>query len=103
VNGVIETNIRSFTGNWSGDGHIDNAGDAEIIELHAGEYMVSEMVETFVKVVELDQNHYDAGDNVAIFYRSGTTPANCDIDVWNIYTVPFLSEGYVRVRIESTL
>lgn len=103
VTGVIETNIRTFTGNWSGTGIIANAGDAELIALNAGEYMVSEMVETFVKVVELDQNHYDAGDNVTIQYRNGNTPANCDIDSWHTYSVPFLSLGYVRVRIESTL
>jgi hypothetical protein len=95
--------VRPFTGNWSGDGHIANAGDAEIIELHSGEYMVSEMVETGVKTVELDQNHYDAGDNVKLSYRNGATPANCDIDAWHNYIAPFLSEGYVRIRLDSTL
>ena len=65
--GVVETNVRDFSGNWTGTGTILGAADAEIISLTAGEYMESEVVNTGVKTVELDQNHYDVtGDNLYV-------------------------------------
>lgn len=65
--------------------------------------MVSEVVDTDVKTVELDQNHYDiTGDNVTLMYRHGATQEACEAAEWEDYTVPFLSLGYVQVRISST-
>jgi hypothetical protein len=72
--------------------------------MDAGEYMESEVVNTGVKFVELLQNNYDiTGDDVLLKYRHGATEVACLASAWNNYTVPFLSLGYVQVRIESTL
>lgn len=104
ITGVIETNIRTFTGNWTGTGIIENAGDAERLALETTEYMISEVVYTTARMVELDQNHYDpSGDNVNLDYRHGATQAECEAAAWNDYTVPFNSLGYVQVRVTSTL
>ena len=33
----------------------------------------------------------------------GATEAACEIAAWNNYTVPFVSLGYVQIRMTSTL
>lgn len=100
--GVIETNVRTFADNWTGTGAILNGNpDAERVELGAGEYMISEPVNTGARYVELDQNHYNpAGDNVVMSYRTGDSVVNCELDDWHVYSVPFISGGYVEVKIE---
>lgn len=104
VTGVTEANTRAFAGNWTGTGDISSSGDGETIDINAGEYMESEVVNTGIKTVELDQNHYDiTGDTVKLEYRHGATIVDCEAAGWNDYTIPFLSLGFVQVRIESTL
>lgn len=103
MTGVIEDNVRTFAGNWSGTGAIENAGDLERLALEAGENMTSEIVDTGARTIELDYNHYRAGDAVLLRYRHGATPADCVAAGWINYTVPFTSLGYVQVRVESTL
>ena len=77
--------------------------DAEVLKLGVGEYMISEVVNTGIKVVQLLQNQYDVGDDVTIAYRHGATQAACEAAAWNDYTVPFASAGYVQVKVTSTL
>jgi hypothetical protein len=102
--GVIETNIRDFAGNWTGTGGISGINDAEKIGLHAGDYMISEVVNTGVRTVELLQNNYDpAGDDVNLDYRHGATEVDCLAAAWNDYTVTFVSLGFVQIRLTSTL
>lgn len=102
--GVTETNVRDFSGNWTGTGAISGAADAETIDLNSGEYMISEVVNTGVRVVELEQNHYDeTGDDVNMDYRHGADAAACEAASWNDYSAPFQSLGYVQVRLTSTL
>lgn len=95
--------MRTFAGNWSGTGAIENAGDLERVALESGEYMASEIVDTGARTVELDYNHYRAGDAILLRYRHGATPGDCAAAAWVNYTVPFISLGYVQVRLESTL
>ena len=72
--------------------------------MHSGEYMISEVVETGASTVELDQNHYDiSGDTIDLDYRHGATQVACEAAAWNDYTVPFVSLGFVQVRVMSTL
>lgn len=100
VTGVLETNIRTFSGNWTGTGSIEGSGDSENLVLDTGQYMVSEVVETGIQNVELLQNNYASGDTVTLQYRHGATQVACEAADWNDYTVPFISLGYVQVRIE---
>jgi len=101
VTGVTQSNVRTFTGNWTGTGTIENSGDAERIALHSAQYMEGEVVNTGIKTVSLSQNVYDAGDMAIIKYRHGVDSASCLAASWNNYTVPFGSLGYVQIRIES--
>ena len=103
--GVTETNVRDFAGNWSGTGSIVSSGDDEQICLSSGQYMESEVVQTFVGgTVSIYQNKYDiTGDDVLLRYRHGNSEANCLAASWQDYTVPFASLGFVQVRVESTL
>jgi len=103
ITGALEDNIRTFAGNWTGTGAIENSGDAERVALEAGEYMVGEVVDTGTQTVELLQNEYAVGDDVTLEYRHGATRAACEAAGWNAYTVPFASLGFVQVRLESTL
>ena len=100
---MVEDNIRTFVSDWSGTGTISNSGDAETIDLNAGEYMVTEVVYTDTLEVELLQNHYDpTGDDVVLKYRHGNSEENCLVASWTTYTVPFASLGYVQLRLEAT-
>ena len=102
--GVLEANVRDFSGNWTGTGSIEGAGDAEIIALNAGENMVSEVVYTDTIICEVLQNEYDpTGDDVTLEYRHGATEGACEVAGWNAYVVPFASDGYAQIRITSTL
>ena len=104
VTAVTETNVRTFAGNWTGTGTIENSGDTERLALDSGEYMISEVVETGEETVILKQNFYDpTGDNVDMDYRHGATQEACEAASWNDYTVPFASLGYVQVRMTSTV
>ena len=102
--GVTETNIRDFSGNWTGTGSVSGSGDAEIISLDSGEYMESEVVQiSSGKTVRLRQNVYDGtGDDVTLKYRTGATSAACQAAEWSAYSTPFGSLGYVQVRVEAT-
>lgn len=100
---MVEDNIETFATNWTGTGTISGVGDAETICLDAGEYMESNVVETGTLTVEILQNLYDvSGDNVVLKYRHGDSQANCLAAGWNLYTVPFMSLGFVQVRLEAT-
>ena len=65
--------------------------------------MESDIVDTGTETVTLYQNLYDpTGDDVVLKYRHGATPAACVVAGWNAYTVPFVSAGYVQLRLEAT-
>jgi hypothetical protein len=94
-----------FNGNWTGTADIENigTGDNERLALETGEYMESEMVYTDVRNVALLQNEYAAGDDVELRYRHGATAALCQAAAWQAYVGAFLSDGYVEIRLDSTL
>jgi hypothetical protein len=98
--GVEEENIRTFVNNWTGIGTIENSGDNERIVLADGEYMESEVINIATELVQILQNKYLSGDNGLIKYKNGTTEENCLADSWNIYSDPFISLGYVKIRVE---
>lgn len=100
---MLEDNVRDFAGNWYGSGTISGSGDAEQICLEAGEYMISEIVETGDQIIQLLQNNYAAGDDVNMYYRTGATPEACFSAIWTTYSTPFTSLGYVQVKLESTV
>lgn len=63
--------------------------------------MESDIIETGAFDVSLFQNLYDpTGDDAILRYRHGATPNACAVASWNDYTVPFLSAGFVQVRLE---
>jgi hypothetical protein len=101
VTGVTETNVRTFAGNWTGTGTVENSGDTERLALGAGEYMESEVVNTSTRSIKLLQNTYSAGNTVTIKYRTGASESACRAAGWSTYTVPFDSTGYVQIRVEA--
>ena len=100
MTGVLEDNVRTFAGNWTGTGAISGSGDAEIMCVDAGESMISEVVETGAMLVTLLQNVYATGDTITISYRHGATVGDCTAASWNAYSIPFTSLGYVQVKVE---
>ncbi len=69
--------------------------------LDDGEYMESNTVQTGIVDVTLLQNVYAAGDSAVIKYRHGATDVDCEAAAWIVYTAPFMSLGFVQVRIEN--
>ena len=63
--------------------------------------MESEVVHAGVFLTTILQNEYQSGDTVTLKYRHATSANDCVVASWNIYTVPFMSLGYVQVRIEG--
>lgn len=100
VTGVLETNTRAMAANWTGTGDTAGSGDTDAIFLGSGEYMESEIVETGVRSIQLLINEYATGDSATIKYKNGGTVAACNADSWNTYSVPFTSDGYVKVRLD---
>jgi hypothetical protein len=101
VTSVTEDNARTFAQDWTGTGTIELSGDDERIALSAGQSMTSAVVSTGAVSVVLTYNQYKAGDTVTFEYRHGATPNACDVASWNTYTVPFVSDGYVQVRVSA--
>lgn len=97
--GVAEARVRDFTGNWTGTGTITGTGDAERLELNVNEYMISETVHAGTERVSILTNVYAAGDTVQVQYREGATQAACESASFGDYTVPFVSLGYVQIRV----
>jgi hypothetical protein len=65
--------------------------------------MESPIVDTGAFTVSLFQNLYDAlGDDVTIEYRHGATEQACFGAVYQIYAVPFVSLGFVQIRLTAT-
>jgi len=102
--GVVEDNIRDFSGNWTGTGAIAGAGDAEQIQLQTGENMESEdwhLGSCLYNSARLRQNIYDVlGDDVTLKYKTAATQGALAGVGWSNYVAPFQSLGWVKVRIE---
>jgi hypothetical protein len=77
--------------------------DTERLALETGENMVSEVVNTGNVSVLIDYNVYAAGDNINLDYRHGATVAACEGAGWNDYVAPFVSLGFIQIRVTSTL
>jgi len=103
LTGVTQDNVLTFAGNWTGTGSITGTNDAETMCIDEGEYMMSEIVETGDMIVVLTQNTYDPGgeDAPILEYRTGATSAECFDAAWIIYTAPFLSAGYVQIKVTN--
>lgn len=64
--------------------------------------MVSQVVETGTLTVELLQNYYDpTGDDAIMSYRHGASEAACLAAGWTVYTTPFVSLGFVQIKLEA--
>jgi len=100
--GVTQDNALTFAANFTGTATISGSGDNEIISIWPGEYSESEIVNIGVGEVTISLNQYQSGvgEAVTVKYKDGDSEANCEADTWNIYSAPFTSEGFVKVRVE---
>jgi len=104
VTGVVETNVRTFAGNWTGTGVIENSGDGERVTLNAGEYMISEAVNMGAgSTIQILQNNYASGSTTTLEYRQGSTSAECGTAAFASYSGTFTCSGFVQIRVTSTL
>ena len=97
---MVEDNIRTFAQDWIGTGSTSGSGDEEIACLDAGEYLESEVINTGVVQARIRQNVYNSGQSILIKFRHGNSEANCLLDDYENYSVPFESLGFVQIRIE---
>ena len=104
VTGVVETNVRTFAGHWTGTGVIENSGDGERVTLNAGEYMISEAVNMGAgSTIQILQNNYASGSTTTLEYRQGSTSAECGTAAFASYSGTFTCSGFVQIRVTSTL
>ena len=68
----------------------DGTEESEVV------YMGAETVEILI-----DKYQTGSGDFPTIQYKDGSSKANCLADSWNNYTEPFVSTGYVQIRVEN--
>lgn len=100
--GVTESNIRNFTGNWSGTGYISGVNDAERLNFVAAENEESETWNIGAHRIKIQYNKYSAGSGIpTIKYKNGATQALCEADSWHNYIGSFVCSGWVKVRIET--
>ena len=104
VTGVTQDNVETFANKWSGTGEASGSGNNEIITLDSGENMESEVINIGDNKVEILIDEYQTGSGPApvIKYKDGNSVSNCNADSWNIYSVPFDSTGFVKIRIEAS-
>lgn len=100
--GVEEINIHDFSGKWSGTGYIAGAGDAEALFLEEGEYMESETWNIGARRIKVQLDKYGSGfGDPHIKIKDGASQAACEADSWEDYVGPYVSAGWVKVRIET--
>lgn len=102
VTGVSESNTRTFVDHWTGTGEISSAENNEQIGFGSNKYMMSEIVNTGSKNIELSINVYASGNSVSLLYRTGSTLLDCANSEWSVYGLPFLSLGYVQIRLQNS-
>lgn len=101
---VVETNVRTFSGNWTGTGQVEGSGDSERLSLNTAEYMISEVVNMGAgSTVQILQNNYASGSTTTLEYRQGSTSAECGTAAFASYSGTFTCAGYVQIRVTSTL
>jgi len=97
---VVETFVRTFTGNWEGTGLILSSGDTEAIALDSGQDRTSEARNIGNGNCYISTDKYLSGAGAqTIQYKTGSTRELCEADDWNNYTGPFNSEGWVQVKV----
>ena len=74
-----------------------------MIELDDGEYMITyDCINTGAVTVTLQKNKYGAGDaGTVLSYRHGASRSAARGASWNTYTTPFVSLGYVQIKVEN--
>jgi hypothetical protein len=99
---VTEDYARDFSGNWTGDGVISGSGDAEILTLSAvGDEAISETVKVGSGTMLVSVDKYGtggSGPSVTLYYKTGSTQANCEGDTWHSFVNKFVSSGWVKIR-----
>lgn len=102
--GVAEDNTKDFSGNWSGSALIVQPGVADVERLHfdPGEDKISETWNIGFGRVKITLDKYLPGFGTpTVYYKSGDTQVNCEADTWHPYVGSFVTQGWVKIRIEA--
>jgi hypothetical protein len=98
---VEEDFIEDFIDEWDGTGTVEDTGDSERIVLFPGQYMESytrHIGEGYLQIL-IDKYGVLGEGSPLVEYKDGDTSASCDADSWNVYSGPFYSQGWVKVRV----
>jgi hypothetical protein len=98
---ATQDHIRTFEQDWTvGTAEVEFSGDAERIAFDAGEYKESIPFNVGAIIVGIYPNYYAVGDTFTIEYKTGVSSVTCESKPsWETYTIPFLSEGFVKVKV----
>ena len=97
---VDETFVEDFQGKWEGSASIEGSGDSERLVFEPDEE--KKLITPWLYGVgqaKIYQNKYQTGDNVSVYYRTGSNIAATQAKSWSLYTGRVTSEGYVDVRL----
>jgi hypothetical protein len=87
---------------WVGTGSSLGSGDAERLALADGEFIDSPTYNIGVGAVRLRSDVYDTGTGSStIYYKQGSTEANCIADTWHEYTHSFSCAGWIKIRVAN--
>lgn len=99
--GVEEDYPRTFSLHWTGTADISGAGDTEIVTFYAGDYEESETWNIGAGRIKILTDKYRSGSgSLVISYKSGDSKVNCESDSWHVYSAPFTTTGWIKIRIE---
>jgi len=98
---VEEDYIEDFTGVWTGTGDVLGTGDTERMTLYPGQYMVSDIRNVGSGGFQILVDKYGTlgQGSPLIEYKDGDSAVSCEADSWTVYTGPFTSQGWVKVRV----
>jgi len=81
---------------------VEGSGDDERVLLGPGEYWEYPTWYLGTGQARITKDKYQSGSGtVIVYYRTGTSEANCEAQGWTLYSGDFTSEGWVGIRVEG--
>jgi hypothetical protein len=98
--GVEEDHFLDFTDKWEGDAVTIGTGDAEKLGFTTGRYKQLKNPWYYgTKRAQIKLNKYNIGENVTIFYKTGSTIGGLSSQDWKRYRGVFKSLGFINVKL----
>ena len=100
--GVVEDNVIDFANQGEGTATPSGSGDSEILTIDDSEYWEFRDINFGTGECTLDTSKYQSPTGLPVVkYKTAVTQIGLSSESWTVYTVPFTSSGWVKVRVEN--